>query len=79
MIIENSEKGSLVLKELYTLVNKYFLFFSNWANEPNNAGGNENCAAMYDGGRYNDLPCDNQAYFICEKPVRKYQKFISPK
>lgn len=45
----------------------------NWANEPNNAGGNENCAAMYDGGRYNDLPCDNQAYFICEKPVPGYQ------
>lgn len=45
----------------------------NWANEPNNAGGNENCAAMYVGGRYNDLPCDAKSYFICEKPVPGYQ------
>lgn len=49
-----------------------FIFCRNWANEPNNAGGNENCAAMYVGGRYNDLPCDAKSYFICEKPVRKY-------
>ncbi|XP_061178451.1 macrophage mannose receptor 1-like [Saccostrea echinata] len=49
----------------------------NWANEPNNAGGNENCAAMYKGGRFNDLPCDAKAYFICQKPVPGFQSSSS--
>ncbi|XP_071090321.1 macrophage mannose receptor 1-like [Haliotis cracherodii] len=39
----------------------------NWAQEPNNHGGNENCAVMYYGGQYNDVPCDVRANVACEK------------
>ena len=45
------------------------LFFRPWNAEPNNAGGDEDCAIMYEGGRYNDFPCSAKAFYICEKPV----------
>ncbi len=43
--------------------------YDNWnGNEPNNAGGNEDCAHMWaNGGRWNDLPCDRRLGFICEE------------
>ena len=44
--------------------------------EPNNHGGNENCAQMYRGGgnagRWNDNPCSNYGAspsILCQKPV----------
>lgn len=37
-------------------------------NQPDNAGGSENCVHLWDTLNYkiNDLPCNTQCYFICE-------------
>ena len=43
----------------------------NWGQpggEPNNQGGNENCAAMTDGGAWFDSNCDEDARYVCELP-----------
>ncbi|XP_046333023.2 macrophage mannose receptor 1-like [Haliotis rufescens] len=37
-----------------------------WDTEPNNYGGNEDCAVMLPGGRYNDMPCTAKSYYICK-------------
>jgi hypothetical protein len=43
--------------------------FSAWGNgEPNNSGGNEDCANLYTNGFWNDLPCNGNHPVICEKP-----------
>jgi len=46
--------------------------YSNWApNQPDNAGGNENCVerlnANTGAGQWNDLDCGQQDYYACEK------------
>lgn len=48
-----------------------------WNQEPNNNGGNENCATMYSGGRFNDLNCDAKQHFICERLVAGYTQSSS--
>jgi hypothetical protein len=41
--------------------------FANWADrEPNNDRGREHCAEWRDGGKWNDIMCDNKNTFICE-------------
>ncbi|KAH7724816.1 mannose receptor C type 1-like protein [Aphelenchoides avenae] len=43
------------------------LGYTNWnANEPNNAGGTENCVEMNDDGTWNDLDCNTNRLFVCE-------------
>lgn len=39
-----------------------------YSNQPNNAGGNEDCVVMFKnfGGVYGDYPCSNTNTFICE-------------
>ena len=45
--------------------------YTSWyPGEPNNAGGNEDCAAINfnDRGKWLDAPCNsNRKYFVCEK------------
>uniref|UniRef100_A0A8D2KS50 C-type lectin domain-containing protein n=1 Tax=Varanus komodoensis TaxID=61221 RepID=A0A8D2KS50_VARKO len=49
----------------------WLFFLSYWRlGEPNNSGSNEDCAALYKGGVWNDIPCDTKSLFICEKRVR---------
>jgi hypothetical protein len=52
-----------------------FGHYENWASgEPNNDAnpGEEDCLALRDdsSGSWNDFPCDNEAGFVCAKPVR---------
>ena len=35
-------------------------------NEPNNAGGNQDCAVQWGNGRWDDASCDNNHFFACE-------------
>jgi hypothetical protein len=35
------------------------------ANEPNNAGGNQDCAVQWSNGRWDDANCSNQHFFAC--------------
>lgn len=38
-----------------------------WPGEPNNSGGKEDCAEMRYSGLWNDVSCNKEQYFICEK------------
>jgi hypothetical protein len=38
------------------------------AGEPNNSGGNEDCAALTNGGGWFDASCDDSARYLCELP-----------
>lgn len=41
--------------------------YTNWKpNEPNNSGSDENCALIYQDGKWNDGVCHNYAHYICE-------------
>lgn len=40
-----------------------------WNGQPDNKNGNENCAAIFYEGRYDDLTCDTPASFICKKSL----------
>lgn len=35
-------------------------------NQPDNAGGNENCIEMHGNGEWNDILCHNAFYSICQ-------------
>lgn len=36
-----------------------------WGGEPDNSGGTDYCAILYN-GRYNDVSCDNIGFYLCE-------------
>ena len=41
--------------------------YTNWNNnEPNDSGGNEDCAALHKSGVWNDISCSQERTFICE-------------
>lgn len=43
--------------------------YSNWGGgEPNNAGENEDCIQLWMGNLWNDLNCERNLSFICQKP-----------
>lgn len=43
--------------------------FASFSNQPDNAGGNENCVEIwgYDGQQWNDATCDLKLFFICRE------------
>ena len=43
------------------------LFFSQWAKEPDNVAGIENCGALRTTGSFSDRDCNSQQNFICKK------------
>ncbi|XP_078740798.1 mannose-binding protein A-like [Lampetra fluviatilis] len=47
------------------------LGYNNWnTGEPNNAGGDEDCAIIVaDGGKWNDIRCSRLCHFVCELPL----------
>ena len=49
--------------------------FTNWnRGQPDNAGGNEDCAHLWKGHgfRWNDVPCSARMSFVCESQSGKY-------
>lgn len=43
--------------------------YSNWGSgEPNNAGEGEDCIHLSQGNQWNDLNCERNLTFICQKP-----------
>ena len=61
---DKSEEGNYVWSDGSTVV------YTNWnGREPNNWGGNEDCACMKgNGGQWNDLNCHNHLRFVCKIP-----------
>ena len=48
------------------------LNFTGWdSDEPNNINGNEDCINISSDGTWNDMPCAEGLYYICEKPMDK--------
>ncbi|XP_078740800.1 collectin-11-like, partial [Lampetra fluviatilis] len=47
------------------------LGYANWiAGEPNNSGGDEDCAVIVaNGGKWNDILCTRLCHFVCELPL----------
>ena len=43
------------------------LSYSQWANEPDNVGGTENCAVIRYNGKFSDKNCNSQQYYVCKK------------
>lgn len=37
--------------------------------EPNNSGNNEDCAHVWVSGKWNDVYCTYECYYVCEKPL----------
>ncbi|HEY5924295.1 MAG TPA: C-type lectin domain-containing protein [Kofleriaceae bacterium] len=43
--------------------------YANWGSyEPNDLYGNQDCAALSSGGRWDDISCANERRFVCEAP-----------
>ena len=42
-------------------------FSSQWAKEPDNVAGIENCGALRTTGSFSDRDCNSQQNFICKK------------
>ncbi|XP_051627815.1 hepatic lectin-like [Manacus candei] len=48
----------------------YKTTFTFWKEgEPNNSGNNEDCAHVWLAGKWNDVYCTYECYFVCEKPL----------
>lgn len=44
--------------------------YENWADgAPSMPSGQLACVEMLENGEWNDLPCDNQRLFVCERPA----------
>ena len=44
----------------------FAIFYRQWELEPDNLGGNEQCAMMYNSGVFTDKPCNSLAYYVCQ-------------
>lgn len=44
----------------------YTKWTTKWPNEPDNWGGNQNCAILMKGDAMDDIICNSMHYFICE-------------
>uniref|UniRef100_A0A663N566 C-type lectin domain-containing protein n=1 Tax=Athene cunicularia TaxID=194338 RepID=A0A663N566_ATHCN len=48
----------------------YRTTFTFWKEgEPNNSGSNEDCAHVWISGKWNDVYCTYECYYVCEKPL----------
>ncbi|XP_076216881.1 hepatic lectin-like isoform X1 [Aptenodytes patagonicus] len=48
----------------------YKTTFTFWKEgEPNNSGSNEDCAHIWVSGKWNDVYCTYECYYVCEKPL----------
>ncbi|XP_040469407.1 hepatic lectin-like isoform X2 [Falco naumanni] len=48
----------------------YKTTFTFWKEgEPNNSGNNEDCAHLWVSGKWNDVYCTYECYYVCEKPL----------
>ncbi|PKK18320.1 hepatic lectin, transcript variant X1 [Columba livia] len=48
----------------------YKTTFTFWKEgEPNNSGNNEDCAHVWVSGKWNDVYCTYECYYVCEKPL----------
>ncbi|KAJ6661663.1 hypothetical protein lerEdw1_013902 [Lerista edwardsae] len=51
----------------FTYINGSAIGYTNWANEePNNAGGKEDCVEIYLDGKWNDRSCTERRLIVCE-------------
>lgn len=53
--------------------------FSSWVSgNPNNDGGNENCATINQntGGRWNDWQCRQSIFYICESDIKQLPGWV---
>ncbi|XP_032939633.1 hepatic lectin-like isoform X2 [Catharus ustulatus] len=49
----------------------YASTFTFWKEgEPNDSGRNEDCAHLWLGGKWNDVHCTFECFFICQRPLR---------
>ncbi|KAI1887302.1 hypothetical protein AGOR_G00188890 [Albula goreensis] len=62
-LTDSNEEGTWKWVDGTTLITGYWR-----SGEPNNVGSGEDCAVMHPEG-WNDLPCTNKAYWVCEKPA----------
>ncbi|XP_048750885.2 mannose-binding protein C-like isoform X2 [Ostrea edulis] len=47
------------------------LLYSNWNNkQPNDSNDNQVCAVLKESGKWNDIKCERQRNFICEKALK---------
>lgn len=52
---------------MFTYINGSEVRYTNWANEePNNAGGKEDCIEIYLDGKWNDRSCTERRLIVCE-------------
>ena len=58
--------------------NGLIIGYQNWnSGEPNDAGG-EDCTEIYvENGKWNDIPCNNQLSFVCEKPGKSWHASVA--
>ena len=57
-------------------VKRGVLMWENWkSGEPNNVGGNEDCAQAYRDGLWNDVPCSIARDAICQMTTGKHLFF----
>lgn len=64
------EEGDWVTVKGETLeTTGYTRWTTKWPNEPDNVGGNQNCAALISDGGMDDLKCSTLISFFCEIPL----------
>uniref|UniRef100_A0A8D2M7U7 C-type lectin domain-containing protein n=1 Tax=Zonotrichia albicollis TaxID=44394 RepID=A0A8D2M7U7_ZONAL len=43
--------------------------------EPNDSGNNEDCAHLWISGKWNDVHCTFECFFVCERPLAQKSPF----